>query len=1089
MKIKVQDKFFYLFLIIFKEFIMNFARYIESKKVEEDNDNYNLVMVGVNPALGIYSGKFYIEDSEIDTFYLYCSTYLSENENNYINFSQRINDINVSPLLLDFDIEVENSEDYTKLNELYDIKFQKVHVYNESDIIKIISIINQIINKYFDVSTDEIKAYVMEKRKFSKKDTGKFKDGFHIVYLIPFSKKNRFFIRYKLIEEMERIDLLGKYKPKEPKNESEIITFYDKIVDNAVIACNPWMVYGAVKALKDKMPKYPFDNRYELSMIINYEGYNEYLDTLNYEELLPIFNVRQYDKTEEVKNKVYIDYSIDYAAIRENNQKMNQRQQIKINYEKKQNQDYNSNLMETKKGSIYGNAIKKYKKNNCAGNFSFNPESKMSYKTVVKIIDFIEKYKDKAVDLYDNELKYKKSIFTIFHYGKIGDFDKLANKDKRCKKLNTKQLAKKFAKISETKYKDENFERDYKRFIKDYDKIIKKYGVSWINAFITDVRNINIPEFNEIMEEEHEKDFYNILDSLTDQSIADYLKAMHGAYIKCTNPDTKKMEWYMFPNVIEAADIATKNNTDIKFAWILSSGGHCVKEKINCLYKYTKKYLDRTLKKLYNNEKGIKEGKINNIDDSDDENENYIMKLDDKDAEIIAEIYKKPIIKKIKALISKLGNNSGINSILNVCASTFYDKDFVEKLNEDKNIIGFNNGYFDFRDMEFHEPDSSKYYSFTVGYNYVDYKDEEVWETFEMDDQVEDIEKKRKDILSEIDNYMKHIFTDEKDREYIWKFCASILNGKLPDESFYLWTGKGSNGKSLFNDFLKNVLGDYYSTASASLIVMKRGASSAANPELANKKGKRIIIINEPEETDIIYAGKMKELTGGDAIETRGLYKDPFTFKPQFRIILICNNQPTISGLDNGTWRRIKVVEYSSVFGSVYQPKNKKFYIDQNVKKMITNKIWCQGFIWLLLTKYYPKFMTEGLKETPTMLRNQSEYKYRCDDFIEFLESTYIIIRPEYITETEPFYVSGIPKEERTDIIYWDSFYDKYKEWYVRHKDSKSRAKEWKTIKDYLEKQTNCKIYKDENMDEFIIGLKERKKTRRYKDEDDDMEL
>ena len=1077
---------------------MNFARYIESKEVENDNDNYNLVMVGVNPNINKYGGKFYIEDSEIDTFYLYCSSYLSENENNYINFSQRINDIDITPLLLDFDIEVENSEDYAKLSELYDIKFQKVHIYSEDDIMKIISIINKIINDYFDVSTEDIKAYVMEKRKFSKKDNGIFKDGFHIVYLIPFSKRNRFFIRYKLIEEMERIDLLGKYRPKNPENEIEVINFYDKIVDDAVIARNPWMVYGAVKALKDKIPKYPFDNRYELSMIIDYEGYNEYLDIMDYEELLPIFNVRQYDKTEEVKNKVYIDYSVDYATIRENNKKMNQQQQIKNNYQKKQKQDYNSDsdLMETKESSFYDIATKKNKKNNDGDVFIFNPENKLSYKTVIEIIDLIEKYKDKAIALYETEeKKYKRGLFAIYHYGKIGNFDKLAEKKNKKGEsiLKTKQIAKRFSKLSKKKYNEADFEKNYNRFDKEYERDLKKWGLKWVYAFMNDVRNIDIPKFNKIMEEAYEKKFLNIINSLTDQSIADYLKALHGASIKCTNPDNKKMEWYVFPNIIEAKSIAEVNNIDTKFAWILSPGGQCVKDKIKRLYDYTQRYLNKTIKRLYKNEKGISEGKEKDNDyDSEDESENYIMRLDDKDAEIIAEIYKKPIIKKIKALINKLGNNSGINSILNVCASTFYDKEFVEKLNEDKNIIAFNNGFFDFRDMKFHEPDSSKYYSFTTGYNYVDYSDinKEKTEIFEIDDQVEDIEKQRGQILKEIDDYMKHIFTDEKDREYMWKFCASILNGQLPDESFYLWTGKGSNGKSLFNDFLKNVLGDYYSTASASLIVMKRGASNAANPELANKKGKRVIIINEPEETDIIYAGKMKELTGGDAIETRGLFKDPFTFKPQFRIILICNNQPTISGLDNGTWRRIKVVEYSSVFGSVYQPKNKKFYIDQNVKKMITNKIWCQGFIWLLLNKYYPKFKTEKLKETPIMLRNQSDYKYRCDEFIEFLESNYIIIKPEYITDSEPFYVSGIPKEERTDIIYWDNFYDKYKEWYARHKDSKSKVKAWKTVKDYLEKQTNCKIYKDKNMDEFIIGLKERKKTRRYKEEEDDeMEL
>jgi phage/plasmid-associated DNA primase len=119
-----------------------------------------------------------------------------------------------------------------------------------------------------------------------------------------------------------------------------------------------------------------------------------------------------------------------------------------------------------------------------------------------------------------------------------------------------------------------------------------------------------------------------------------------------------------------------------------------------------------------------------------------------------------------------------------------------------------------------------------------------------------------------------------------------------------------SNGKSTTLELVKETLGDYYAYYPTGILTVKRKSSSNATPELADKRGKRCLIIQEPEHDDTIYVGQMKNLTGADWIEARALYGDPFTYKPQFKLILICNKLPFIPANDDGTWRRLRVTPW-----------------------------------------------------------------------------------------------------------------------------------------------------------------------------------
>ena len=155
-------------------------------------------------------------------------------------------------------------------------------------------------------------------------------------------------------------------------------------------------------------------------------------------------------------------------------------------------------------------------------------------------------------------------------------------------------------------------------------------------------------------------------------------------------------------------------------------------------------------------------------------------------------------------------------------------------------------------------------------------------------------------------------------------YCASFLEGSNKDQKFMIWTGNGMNGKGTLIDLLDNTFNGnsdgYFGTLPPTILTQKRGSSSAATPELADKFGKRVITLQEPEGDDKIHVGFMKNITGQDKIEARPLYGDPFQYTPQFKLLVACNHLPNIPSDDGGTWRRIRVIDFGIKFTSNPDP-------------------------------------------------------------------------------------------------------------------------------------------------------------------------
>jgi P4 family phage/plasmid primase-like protien len=173
-----------------------------------------------------------------------------------------------------------------------------------------------------------------------------------------------------------------------------------------------------------------------------------------------------------------------------------------------------------------------------------------------------------------------------------------------------------------------------------------------------------------------------------------------------------------------------------------------------------------------------------------------------------------------------------------------------------------------------------------------------------------------------------------------------------------------SNGKSKILELVQKAIGDYYCILPIALLTQKRTASNSAQSELERTKGRRFAIMQEPGESEKLNTGLMKELSGGDRILVRGLFKEPIEFRPQFKMILTCNELPEVQSDDGGTWRRIRVINFTSKFVDKPNPAVKtEFPIDIDLSEKF--EIWANQFVAMLIhhhKSFDPKKMTEPME-------------------------------------------------------------------------------------------------------------------------------
>ena len=350
----------------------------------------------------------------------------------------------------------------------------------------------------------------------------------------------------------------------------------------------------------------------------------------------------------------------------------------------------------------------------------------------------------------------------------------------------------------------------------------------------------------------------------------------------------------------------------------------------------------------------------------------------------------------------RLRDSSKKNNLMTESKQLHYDPLLDSKLDENPHLLCFKNGVYDFEQKKFREGIPEDYISKCTNINYV-----------EIDENNPDHLTK----MQEIHTFMAQLFPNEKRRKYMWEHLASSLLGTNTNQTFNIYTGVGSNGKSVLVTLFGMVLGDYKGTVPISLITQKRLGIGGTSSEVAQLKGIRYAVMNEPSKGDVINEGIMKEITGGDPIQARELYKQSITFIPQFNLTCCTNTLFDIRSNDEGTWRRIRVVEFESKFSDnpSTDPKDNEFKKDKSLKNKFAG--WAPILASMLIKIAND---TGGVvADCEEVLAASNMYREDQDNFAKFIKEK---IRPFKFDPERPNKKDS--KISKTNII------NEFKEWW-----------------------------------------------------------
>lgn len=237
------------------------------------------------------------------------------------------------------------------------------------------------------------------------------------------------------------------------------------------------------------------------------------------------------------------------------------------------------------------------------------------------------------------------------------------------------------------------------------------------------------------------------------------------------------------------------------------------------------------------------------------------------------------------------------------------------------------------------------------------------------------IENEKSDVFT---SFLNKVLPDKLVREYVQRAFGYCISGSISEEILFFIFGPPSSGKSSILEAVSLVLGEYAATADFKSFTKKQNQNAGASSDIARLNGKRFVKSSEANQGDRFDSALVKQLTGGDKISARFLYREHFEFTPKFKLAFAANDRPRVNSSDEALWRRIQEIPFSiSIPESERDPKLKK-----QLKDIETNGSAILD--WLI--KGCLAYQKVGLNAPQAIKDALDAYKLEMDPLTDFIE-------------------------------------------------------------------------------------------------------
>jgi putative DNA primase/helicase len=151
---------------------------------------------------------------------------------------------------------------------------------------------------------------------------------------------------------------------------------------------------------------------------------------------------------------------------------------------------------------------------------------------------------------------------------------------------------------------------------------------------------------------------------------------------------------------------------------------------------------------------------------------------------------------------------------------------------------------------------------------------------------------------------------DKNLQAFLHRFCGYLLTGIVTEEVLTFLYGAGGNGKGVLLSVLTGILGEY--AVAVPIEVFTAGSRINLEYYRAQMAGVRLVTASETETQATWAESAIKEMTGNETpLSARHPFGRPFTYWPQFKIVLVGNYAPKLKGRSPAMERRLRVAPFN----------------------------------------------------------------------------------------------------------------------------------------------------------------------------------